>query len=191
MKSETKEPKPGEAYFKLKDELSKKISEKRKELIKKRIEEEEQKRKEDESDYDDNEAFEEYSDCGAEDDKEETDRELVTENELPKDTLDDEKNPCGEKPTESYLNDEASESELKNSEDEDEDEDEDKNEDDTDEEDDDEEDVDAESNDEDDAVNKNGTKEVQKRKRIIKAFEDDSDADDNEMEITNGNFELF
>lgn len=48
--AKTKEPKPGEAYFKLKDELSKKISERRKEIISKRLQEE-RKLKEDESDY--------------------------------------------------------------------------------------------------------------------------------------------
>lgn len=48
--AKTKEPKPGEAYFKLKDELSKKIFERRKEIISKRLQEE-QKLKEEESDY--------------------------------------------------------------------------------------------------------------------------------------------
>lgn len=57
--------KPGQAYFKLKSELNKKINEKRRDLLTKRMEEEKQKQKEMESD--DDEEMEEYSDCEASD----------------------------------------------------------------------------------------------------------------------------
>lgn len=56
-----KEPKPGEAYFKLKNELNKIIHEKRRETIAQRLEE--QKQQEEENDEDDDEEFEEFSDC--------------------------------------------------------------------------------------------------------------------------------
>lgn len=65
-----KEPKPGESYFKLKSELSRKINEKRREAVYKRLEEEQkhtQANDEDDEELDDE--FEEYSDCGLEDDE--------------------------------------------------------------------------------------------------------------------------
>lgn len=68
--AKTKEPKPGEAYFKLKDELSKKISERRKEIISKRLQEE-RKLKEDESEDD-------YEDSDEEIDEDKTDDEIIT-----------------------------------------------------------------------------------------------------------------
>lgn len=62
----TKEPKPGESYLKLKSELSRKINEKRREAVYKRLEEE-KKQKQTEIDEEEEEAlsdeFEEYSDC--------------------------------------------------------------------------------------------------------------------------------
>lgn len=58
------DPKPGQAYYKLKTELGKKINEKRRETLLKRVEDEKQRRKEMESD-DDEEEMEEYSDCAA------------------------------------------------------------------------------------------------------------------------------
>lgn len=59
-----KEPKPGESYLKLKSALSRKINEKRREAVYKRLEEE-KKQKEKESDEEEvlSDEFEEYSDC--------------------------------------------------------------------------------------------------------------------------------
>lgn len=56
--AQDKEPKPGEAFLKLKDELSKRITEKRKEVIAKRLQEEAQNRQDDESEAE----FEDYTD---------------------------------------------------------------------------------------------------------------------------------
>lgn len=58
----TKEPKPGESYVKLKDELSRKIHEKRREAVYKRLEEE-KKQKEMDSEEELDDEYEEYSDC--------------------------------------------------------------------------------------------------------------------------------
>lgn len=60
-----KEPKPGESYFKLQSELSRKIHEKRREAIYKRLEEE-QKQKKINSEEVSDEELEEYSECGME-----------------------------------------------------------------------------------------------------------------------------
>lgn len=57
-----KDSRPGEAFFKLKSKLGKKIDEKRREMIAKRLEEEKQRKLEAESDEEEEE-FEEYSDC--------------------------------------------------------------------------------------------------------------------------------
>lgn len=60
-----KEPKPGQSYLKLRSELSRKINEKRREAVYKRLEEEKQQ-KQTESDEEEvlsDESFEEYSDC--------------------------------------------------------------------------------------------------------------------------------
>lgn len=72
--------KPGQSYYKLKNELGKKLSEKRREAMLKRIEEEKQKRLEMESD-DDEEELEEYSDCGAEESEHDVVDDVETENE--------------------------------------------------------------------------------------------------------------
>lgn len=59
-----KEPRPGESYLKFKSELSRKINEKRREAVYKRLEEE-KKQKQTESDEEEllSNEFEEYSDC--------------------------------------------------------------------------------------------------------------------------------
>lgn len=153
---QTKDPKPGEAYFKLKSELGKKISEKRRETITKRIEDEQQKCREMESD-DDDEEMEEYSDCGAENVENEETVEEDTDADLNADEDDVDAAPRNE-----FLCDEADEDEENDEIDEEDEENFDNN---------------GDSN---TAVDSGDTTEAQtkkqtKRSRIIAAFEDDSD----------------
>lgn len=140
--------KPGQAYTRLKNELGKKISEKRRETMLKRVEEERQKRLEMESD-DDEEEMEEYSDCGAEESDHEAIEETETENEQAKE---------GELDVSGSAGDEAlAENDLiDNQAEEDEDENDSS--------------VDEDESDGEAATNTNRSK----RSRIIAAFEDDS-----------------
>lgn len=142
--------KPGQAYTRLKNELGKKISEKRRETMLKRVEEERQRRLEMESD-DDEEEMEEYSDCGTEEsDPAESDHEATEMgNEHKKE---DELNVNGSEvddslPVNDLIDDQAEDDEDEN-------------------------DLSADNDesDEEPAKNSNGAK----RSRIIAAFEDDS-----------------
>lgn len=147
---QAKEPKPGEAYFKLKSELSKKISEKRREIITNRIKDEQQKRRELESDDED---MEEYSDCGAEENVE--DEEEIIEEDL--DNVDETDSNAA--PRNEFLDDEADEDEQQNDVDNEESE----------------ENIDADENDAESNDSDSKSEKPTKRSRIISAFEDDSD----------------
>lgn len=145
------DPKPGQAYTRLKNVLGKKISEKRRETMLKRVEEERQKRLEMESD-DDEEEMEEYSDCGAE----ESDHEAIGETEMEKETpQEDELIVSG-----SEVNEVLPENDLIDNQAEEDKDDEDENE---------------SSADDDESVGEAETNTNRaKRSRIIAAFEDDS-----------------
>lgn len=146
------DPKPGQAFLKLKNEFGKKISERRREIMLKRIEDEKQKRLEMESD-DDEEELGEYSDCGAG----ESDQEVTDGVEVAKEPTEEEE---GEMAGGSELEEEPHGNEFIDSEAED-DVDENENE----------SSAESESETNEEAVtNTNKTK----RSRIIAAFEDDS-----------------
>lgn len=148
--------KPGQAYTRLKNELGKKVSEKRRETMLKRVEEERQKRLEMESD-DDEEEMEEYSDCGAEESyPAESDHEATEGTDLGNEhQKEDELNVSGSEVDESLhvndlIDDQAEDDEDEN-------------------------DSSAEDDESDESDEERATKpDKVKRSRIIAAFEDDS-----------------
>lgn len=151
-----KDPRPGEAFFKWKSTLGKKIEEKRRELVAKRLEEEKQKRMEMESDE---EEFEEYSDC------ESSKKDVADCDEGP--VYDDEENEeCEAEPVGSLIYDEASDQEDARGSD-----------------------SESESTEEDgdEIDDKNTNDKPPQRRRIIAAFENDSD-EESKIETTNGIF---
>lgn len=152
-----KNPKPGVAYLKLKDELSKRISDKRKEIIAKRLQEEQKNR----CDVSDEEG-EELSDFGSGDEGEEGEE--------------DEEGDVTETGATKTDGDEAVRVEFDEDEEalpmfEDEVESGDSDEDDVENDEDDDDDVEASQ----DQLNESRANEGEKRRRIVTAFEDDSD----------------
>lgn len=149
------DPKPGQAFYKLKYEIGKKLGDKRREILLKRLEDEKQKRLEMESD-DEEEIMEEYSDCEGEDDGEgeekeqEADDGTEIENELTKTAEGNETGAEDEEelPGNEFFDDEAEDSEN--------------------------EDESSSESDEEDNEELTATVNKIKRSRIIAAFEDDS-----------------